>query len=404
MIVHRMRNGQVAAAAAGPALAAVALMAGLAAGTPASAAAAEPDSFLASVSCTSSAACIAVGGRAGHKARTQIFNLSWNGVRWNPQVPVNVNHTQPNNLNSVACVSPTECFAVGSVGNFNFADHRRLIEAWNGTAWSIQAVGNPKGTANTFLNSVSCGGPSLCFAFGDENDNTDLPVGPLVEKWDGTGWAVQPALPEPAGANAIGLEAVSCASAANCTAVGVVASKDFTDQQPLAEHWDGTSWSIEAMPLLNGSSQPELFSVSCTGSTCMATGRTFDSATGTYVPLAEFFNGTSWSVVHLAPPIGATGIVVNGVACTSASNCYAAGAALITSGHAVTLIEHWNGAQWSVMLTPNAPGENTLQDVTCTGTGSCMAVGRTNDFSTQSTLAMRLSGGRWSITPTPSPG
>ena len=325
-------------------------------------------------------------------------------MRWKPQVPVDVNHTQPNDLNSVACVSPTECFAVGGVGNFNFADHRRLIEAWNGNAWSIQAVGNPKGTANTFLNSVSCGGPSLCFAFGDENDNTDLPVGPLVEKWDGTGWAVQPALPEPAGANVIGLEAVSCASAANCTAVGVVASKDFTDQQPLAEHWDGTSWSIEAMPLLNGSSQPELFSVSCTGSTCMATGRRFDPATGTYVPLAEFFNGTAWSVVHLAPPIGATGIVVNGVACTSASNCYAAGAALITSGHAVTLIEQWNGTQWSVMLTPNAPGENTLQDVTCTGTGSCMAVGRTNDFSTQSTLAMRLSGGRWSITPTPSPG
>ena len=29
-------------------------------------------------------------------------------------------------------------------------------------AWSIQAIGNPKGTLNTFLNSVSCGGPSLC--------------------------------------------------------------------------------------------------------------------------------------------------------------------------------------------------------------------------------------------------
>jgi hypothetical protein len=404
MIVHLMRNGQAVARAAGPALAAVALLTGLAAAAPANAAAAEPASFLASVSCTSSTACVAVGGRAGHRARTQIFNLGWNGVRWTPQVPVDVNHTQPNNLNSIACVSAAECFAVGSVGNFNFADNRRLIEAWNGTAWSVQAIGNPKGTENTFLNSVSCGGPSLCFAFGDENDNTDLPVGPLVEKWDGTGWAVQPALPEPAGANGIGLEAVSCASPANCTAVGVVASKDFTDQQPLAEHWDGTSWSIEPMPTLNGSSQPELLSVSCSGSVCMATGRMFDSATGTYVPLTEFFNGTAWSVVHLAPPIGTTGIVVTGVACTSASNCYAAGAALTSSGHAVTLIEQWNGTQWSVLPTPNAPGENTLQGVTCTGAGSCMAVGRTEDLGTESTLAMRLSGGHWSITPTPSPG
>lgn len=220
----------------------------------------------------------------------------------------------------------------------------------------------------------------------------------------GCGRNCTPALPQPAGANAIGLEAVSCASTTNCTAVGVVASKDFTDQQPLAEHWDGTSWSIEAMPPLNGSSQPELFSVSCTGPACMATGRTFDSATGTYVPLAEFFNGTAWSVVHLAPPIGATGIVVNGVACTSASNCYAAGVALTFSGGAVTLIEQWNGTQWSVTLTPNAPGDNTLQDVTCTGAGSCMAVGRVSRDSILSTLAIRLSGGHWSITPTPSPG
>src|SRR5262249_20338584 len=82
----------------------------------------------------------------------------------------------------------------------------------------------------------------------------------------------------------------------------------------------------------------------------------------------------------------------------------AAGEALTFSGAAVTLIEHWNGTQWSVVLTPNAPGENTLQDVTCTGAGSCMAVGRVSRDTTLSTLAMRLSGGRWSITPTPSPG
>jgi len=200
------------------------------------------------------------------------------------------------------------------------------------------------------------------------------------------------------------LASVSCTSSSACIAVGVVASKDFTDQQPLAEHWDGTSWSIEAMPPLNGSSQPELFSVASAASKNIATGRMFDSATGTYVPLAEFFNGTAWSVVHLAPPIGATVTVVNGVACTAASNCYAAGEALTTSGGAVTLIEHWNGTQWSVMLTPNAPGDNTLQDVACTGAGSCMAVGRASRAGTLSTLAMRLSGGRWSITPTPSPG
>ena len=64
---------------------------------------------------------------------------------------------------------------------------------WNGTAWSVQAFGNPTGTLNTFLNSVSCGGPSLCFAVGDQNDNTDLTPGVLLEKWNGTNRAVSQA-------------------------------------------------------------------------------------------------------------------------------------------------------------------------------------------------------------------
>src|SRR5215472_12387373 len=235
MIVQRMRSGQKAAMAAGPALAAVALVTGLAAGTPASAAT-QPHSFLASVSCTSSTACIAVGGRAGYKQRDQILALSWNGARWSTQVPVDANHTQPNDLNSIACASPSECFAVGGVGSFNFADHRRLIERWNGTAWSIQAIGDPKGTLNTLLNSVSCGGPSLCFAVGDQNDNTADVPGVLLEKWNGTNWAVQPPLPEPTSATTIGIRSVSCVSPSDCTAVGVAALNTFAQQITLAEH------------------------------------------------------------------------------------------------------------------------------------------------------------------------
>jgi hypothetical protein len=403
MIVQRMRNGLLAAWGAGSALAAAALVTGLAAGIPASAATTGPHSFLASVSCTSSTACIAVGGRAGHRQRDQILALSWNGARWSPQVPVDVNHTQPNDLNSIACTSPAECFAVGSVGNFNFADHRRLIEMWNGTAWSIQAIGNPTGTLNTFLNSVSCGGPSLCFAAGDQNDNTDLTPGVLLEKWNGINWTVQPPLPEPAGAVAIGIQAVSCVSPSDCTAVGDAALNNFTQQTSLAEHWDGHGWSIEPMPALGTSNEPILTSVSCAGTTCMAAGVIFTS-TGE-APLAEQFNGSKWSVTTLATPTGASGLAVRGLACTSTSNCYAVGAAGTSPGSSVTLIEQWNGANWAVISSPNAAGNNTLNGISCTSTQSCMAVGRASTgASTQSTLAMKLSAGHWTITPTPSPG
>ena len=403
MIVQRMRNGLLAARVAGPALAAVALVTGLAAGTPARAAATPSDSWLASVSCTSSTACLSVGGRAGHKQRDTILALSWNGLRWTPQVTMDRNHTQPNDLNSIACASSSECFAVGSVGNFNFADHRRLIEMWNGSAWSILAFGNPTGTLNTFLNSVSCGGPSLCFAVGDQNDNTDLTPGVLLEKWNGSNWAVQPPLPEPAGAVAIGIQSVSCVSPSDCTAVGDAALHNFTQQTTLAEHWDGQGWSIEPMPALGTSNEPVLTSVSCSGSTCMAAGTIFTS-TGE-APLAEQFDGTKWSVTTLATPAGASGLAVRGLACTSTSNCYAVGAAGTSPESSVTLIERWNGTNWAVVSSPNAAGNNTLNGISCASTQSCMAVGRSNiGTGNPSTLAMKLSAGHWTITPAPSPG
>jgi hypothetical protein len=193
MIVQRMRNGHLAARAAGPALAAAALVTGLAAGMPASAATTGPHSFLASVSCTtSSRACIAVGGRAGHKQRDQVLAPSWSGARWSPQVPVDVNHTQPNDLNSIVCAAPAECFAVGSVGSFNFADHRRLIEMWNGTAWSIQAIGNPSPAEDSTLLGVSCPSAGSRMSVGTSFDAVNQST--LALRFSAGHWTITPTL------------------------------------------------------------------------------------------------------------------------------------------------------------------------------------------------------------------
>ena len=111
-------------------------------------------------------------------------------------------------------------------------------------------------------------------------------------------------------------------------------------------------------------------------------------------------------MTHLATPTGATSLVVNGVACTSATNCYAVGGSTNASSVASTLIEQWNGHGWAVVPSPNpASGTPVLNGVSCASGTSCMAVDRTGLGGTGiSTLAMRLSGGTWSITPTPSPG
>jgi hypothetical protein len=389
-------------------LVAVALVAQSAAGAqagttaPGGVAATQPRSGLSSVSCLSSSSCLSVGFRVGHLSHDVILAEGWTGQAWSLLPVLNPRHTQNNDINSLACTSATQCFGVGSVGSFNTANHELVIEKWDGTSWVLQSIGNPSGTANTFLTSVSCGGPALCFATGDKNDNTGMQPGVMLEGWNGTAWSVQPPLPQPSGALGITMPGVSCVSTSDCTGVGVSYTPQFV-QSTLAEHWNGQQWSIEPMPPLGKGNQPQLFSVSCSSGACLAIGLDFIN-TGVS-PLAEWFNGTSWSVVPPATPAGATNFSLNGVDCTSAANCYAVGSSSNASNVVSTLIEQWNGHAWTVAASPDPAGSPVLLGVSCSSGTSCMAVGQTMLSSTSNaTVAMRLSGGAWTITPTPSPG
>jgi hypothetical protein len=381
-------------------LTAAVVLTGLAAGAQASTATAQPQSVLDGVSCTSPSACIAVGVRAGHNAQDRTIAEAWNGQAWSLQSPVNPRTNRPDNFSSISCASPTLCFAAGSIGSFNNASHQTLIEMWNGTAWSVQVLGSPKNAQNQFFSSVSCGGPSSCVAVGDEHDNTgQMPLG-LSEHWDGTTWSAVPTA-VPAGASVTSMFGVSCGSPDSCTAVGQVGDPDGGGGT-LAEHFDGQKWTIEPTPAFPPSAQPQLLAVSCSGTDCMAVGRKL-SGNG-FAPIAESFNGHSWSLVSLATPAGSVAFTLGAISCASPASCYAVGASGTQSAPGSTLTEQWNGHSWAVVASPSAAGLDNLNGVSCTSSQSCVAVGAASTGTTQSTLAMRLSGGHWAITPTPSPG
>jgi hypothetical protein len=68
------------------------------------------------------------------------------------------------------------------------------------------------------------------------------------------------------------------------------------------------------------------------------------------VPIAEHFNGTSWSVVPTATlPSGTTGELF-GVSAVASNNVWAVG---MLSGGTTQLIEHWDGVKWSVAPAPS---------------------------------------------------
>jgi hypothetical protein len=94
----------------------------------------------------------------------------------------------------------------------------RLVEAWNGSKWSVQKFPNiPASEASTFF-GVSCSSSTACNAVGDYIGSSGGEVS-VVQVWNGTSWSIE-TTPNPSGAVESALASVSCASASKCIAVG----------------------------------------------------------------------------------------------------------------------------------------------------------------------------------------
>ena len=219
----------------------------------------------------------------------------------------------------------------------------------------------------------------------------------VVEHWNGAKWSI-----EGPGGDLVG---VACFSAAECIAVGDLessASNSLSElSEPLAELWIGSKESDMSIPSWAASSW--LNAIACTGArSCFAVGgygyyASSTSLTLTGHPLVEHWNGAKWSVMK-SPSTTAlfadsAKSQLNSVACTGASNCMAVGTVIgETDGPIVgTIIEHWNGSEWSI-----AEGGGAGNAIACTSASNCIAVG--------GSYIERWNGSRWSIMLSPTPG
>ena len=155
-----------------------------------------------------------------------------------------------NNLSSVSCTAPRDCWAVGDYGSASSpGPSLSQILHWNGTKWSAVSAPEPAGTgrgADNFLAAVSCTSATNCWAAGDYGSNRTATsvVRNQTVHWNGHQWALVPS-PDPAGTGSGDfnfLSGISCSSAASCWAVGARAPKSGTDRDQ-ALRWNGASWS-----------------------------------------------------------------------------------------------------------------------------------------------------------------
>jgi hypothetical protein len=348
---------------------------------------------LTGVSCPSVNSCIAVGSYqsiappAKTPDQTRTLAESWNGTTWslmssaNPRPPADGDV-----LSAVSCVSPTACTAVGSDENRRAAS-LTLAESWNGTNWSILPAAD---VADNTLSSVSCTTATQCLAVGHHGVGVDVRT--LAESWQAGQWLVTPAPGVPSFPSESLFNAVSCASATNCLAVGYY-SNNVSVSRTLAARWNGTRWLRTLTPGLGNSAQ--LTGVSCPSATfCVAVGQGLSG-----LAVAESWNGSTWSVMRTPAITGG----FSAVSCSSATSCIAVGDRENTHQVARTLAESWNGSTWSVSTTQNPSGPwNDLYAVSCSSATSCLAVGTSiAQAGGNQTLAESWNGATWSLTPTP---
>jgi hypothetical protein len=271
-------------------------------------------------------------------------------------------------------------------------------------AWTIQPSPNPAGAVASGLGAVSCSTPGSCVAVGATNypSGQQLPhqVALIERLSDGT-WIIEKNPAVGSGTTSL-LDGVSCPVADFCAAVGY-AHPGF---DLLAEIWNGTSWSETSLPSPAGGADPSLAAVSCAAKDiCVAVGNYIENKTDSYRPLAERLNGSTWSLIPAPAPMGANGnSEFTGIDCPAPASCEVVG----NVGYNDTLQKVFayglSGSTWTFhhQVNPGPDPGNTDDAVSCGAPEACTSVGSAYVVQ-EFVLAEYWNGSTWVRQATPAP-
>ena len=219
----------------------------------------------------------------------------------------------------------------------------------------------------------------------------------LIEHWNGNRWRLVSAAP---GGNPPEFKSVTALASDDVWAVGLRWEGSPSYPRTLIEHWDGSAWTVVTSP--NGSTTgSQLLGVDAVSANDIwAVGSSSTLGPPYENTLIEHWDGASWSIIPSPNPSGGNFNKLTGVAVVAANDIWAVGSYSGSTGHSQTLIEHWDGSTWSIVPSPNVgPYGNYLSSVSAHSANDVWAVGATNN-STQS-LILHWDGISWSVVPSP---
>jgi hypothetical protein len=330
---------------------------------------------------------------------------------------------QQNALKAVFTLSANDIWAVGEYnsGVPPFQTGRRTLAMhWDGSTWQIIPSPNPSWSGldlATFEDVVAVNANNVWFV-GYSEDFGSLRSNTLIAHWDGAHWRAVLS-PNPAGINLPNkLFAAAAVSANNIYAVGSMSMDDqalilnyngsrwnvvnnacgtglrgitaisASDIWAVGDtticHFDGTAWTVVPSP----QPRPEYYEISYPLQDIVAVSPTDIWAVGArildygqyivHLSIFEHWNGSQWTLMD--PPLAQ---ILYGVEAVASNDVWAAGT---TGSQAVVL--HWNGASWTSEVLPNPGNGSYLRDITLASPSNLWSVG-SYYTTTEQTLILR---------------
>jgi hypothetical protein len=257
--------------------------------------------------------------------------LHWDGSAWS-EAPQGRMEGWPG---GAVAISPSDAWAVGLGIEAPFSMH------WDGSRWSQVQV--PDEGSYDVLSSVTAVSSTNVWGAGDFTEDG---IHPLIVHWDGTAWTRVPA-PDGVPHSVNVLYGIAAIAADDVWAVGYQEPEPF-NEQPLIEHWDGSSWKVVSTPTIQGTANV-LYEVSGTSADDVwAVGVQGDTSRA--AALIEHWNGSEWTKVRTPRIAGRDHLL--GVMASSPSDAWAVGECFPDGLNAHVLVMHWDGSEWSALRAP----------------------------------------------------
>jgi hypothetical protein len=218
---------------------------------------------------------------------------------------------------------------------------------------------------------------------------------PVIDHFDGKAWTIVPS-PRPA---ASVLTAIDGTSAADIWAIG----REMTQNHAVSiiEHYDGHVWTRVTSPS-PVTDYLDLGAIAVVSPSDVWVAGDYVGSDSVFRTLIEHYDGNDWSIVP-SPNFGTGSNYLTAMTVFDGQPWVVGRAYDGTSYRPMAL--RWSGSKWSGHLLPRSGSGDEALNAVVTAGRTLWAVGnKTNDAGTQRTLTMRYHAGTWTVVRSPNLG